>query len=136
MGLPCLDVVFGLTVRGIKLFVKMLAAAALEIGDDVAGIAPHCRRARQYRYRYGWTPGRAQTMLRGFKAGCGPFNPHDGGVQTGRAAKVFGRVRPLISTQGRTLRSELQHLVGNPQPRSTPLVDHKGDLVGIGRRDR
>ncbi len=41
MGLPRLDVVLGLAASGIEFFVKMLAAAALEIGDDVAGVAPH-----------------------------------------------------------------------------------------------
>ncbi len=40
MGLPGLDVIFRLAAGGIQLLVQVLAAAALEIGDDVAGVAP------------------------------------------------------------------------------------------------
>src|SRR6056297_672806 len=41
MGFPRLDMVLGLTPGGVELFVKVLATPALEIGDDVAGVAPH-----------------------------------------------------------------------------------------------
>src|SRR6056297_1716397 len=41
MGFPRLDMVLGLTPGGVELFVEMLATPALEIGDDVAGVAPH-----------------------------------------------------------------------------------------------
>lgn len=40
MGFPRLDVVLGLTAGGVELLVEVLAAPALEIGDDVAGVAP------------------------------------------------------------------------------------------------
>lgn len=43
MGLPGLDVVLGLAARGVELLVEMLAATALEIGDDVAGIPESVR---------------------------------------------------------------------------------------------
>jgi len=40
MGFPRLDMVLGLAPGGVELFVEMLAAPALEIGDDVASVAP------------------------------------------------------------------------------------------------
>src|SRR6056297_876446 len=65
MGLPCLDVVLGLAARGIKLLVKMLAAAALEIGDDVAGIPPHGAKldAGNHAARFRPRPGRVGESL-------------------------------------------------------------------------
>lgn len=41
MGLPALDVVFGLAARAVELLVKVFAATAHQIGHDVAGVATH-----------------------------------------------------------------------------------------------
>jgi len=38
MRLPSFDVVLGLASGGVDLLIEMLAAATLEIGDDVAGV--------------------------------------------------------------------------------------------------
>jgi hypothetical protein len=40
MGLPRLNVVLGLASGGVDFFIKMLATATLEIGDDVACVPP------------------------------------------------------------------------------------------------
>jgi len=40
MRLPSFDVVLGLASGGVDLLIEMLAAATLEIGDDVACVPP------------------------------------------------------------------------------------------------